>query len=109
MSKPAVLRDPKLQAEFDKNGFVKIRIFTAEQVNRLHDYYLKTQTEHETIINKKKFHSTNDTDNADLISIVDSFIKEVMFEIFGELPSFKWLIPFKVGGFHSAFFYKKKD
>jgi len=80
MNKPRVFRDEKLQNEFDENGFVKIRMFSPEQIKRLHDFYVKTQHQHETVIDKKKFHATNDTDNADLIQIADSFIKDVMFE-----------------------------
>ena len=80
MKKPGVFRDEKLQNEFDKNGFVKFRLFSKEQVKRLHEFYFKTQNAHETIIDKKKFHATNDTDNAELIASADAFIKEVMFE-----------------------------
>jgi len=77
MSKPKVFRDEKLQNEFDENGFVKFRMFSPLQVTRLHDFYLQTQQQHETVIDKRKFHATNDTDNATLINSADSFIKEV--------------------------------
>jgi hypothetical protein len=80
MSKPKVFRDEKLQSEFDENGFVKFRMFSFEQVKRLHDFYLQTQQQHEIVIDKRKFHATNDTDNASLIDSADRFIKEVMFE-----------------------------
>lgn len=80
MDKPRVFRDEKMQREFDENGFVKFRMFSAEQVKRLHDFYLSTQHEHETIIDKRKFHATNDTDNATLIADADKFIKQVMLE-----------------------------
>jgi len=80
MKKPSVFRDEKLQNEFDENGFVKFRLFSEEQVKRLHDFYFNTQGAHETVIDKKKFHATNDTDNAALIASADAFIKQVMFE-----------------------------
>lgn len=80
MSKPRVFRNEQLQKEFDENGFVKFRMFKPAQVKRLHDFYFQTQLAHETIIAQKKFHATNDTDNAGLIADADRFIKEVMFE-----------------------------
>jgi hypothetical protein len=80
MNKPRVFRDENLQNEFDKNGFVKFHMFSKEQVKLLQDYYLETQSKHETVIDRKKFHATNDTDNAELIASADSFIKKIMFE-----------------------------
>lgn len=80
MTKPAVFKSEQRQAEFDQNGFVKFRMFSPAQVKRLHDFYLQTQPAHETIIDKKKFHATNDTDNEALIADADRFIKDVMFE-----------------------------
>lgn len=80
MSKPRVFRDEQLQKEFDDNGFVKFRLLTDEQVQHLNDFYFKTQAEHETIIDKKKFHATNETDNAQLIATADAFIKNIMLD-----------------------------
>ena len=80
MDRPRVFIDEKLQKEFDESGFVKFRMFSHDQVKRLRDFYLRTQKEHETVIEKRKFHATNDTDNAQLIADADKFIKEVMFE-----------------------------
>ena len=80
MAKPRVFRDENLQREFDENGFVKFRLLSKAQIRRIQDFYLKTQEQHETVIDKKKFHATNDTDNPELISGADSFIKEVVGE-----------------------------
>ena len=80
MNKPRVFLDEKLQKEFDENGFVKFQMFSKEQVSRIHNFYYKMQEQHETVIDKKKFHATNDTDNANLINETDNFIKQVMFE-----------------------------
>jgi ectoine hydroxylase-related dioxygenase (phytanoyl-CoA dioxygenase family) len=80
MSKPRVFKSEQLQKEFDENGFVKFRMFKPEQIRRLADYYRQTKTAHETIIDKKKFHATNETDNAALIAGADQLIKEVMME-----------------------------
>lgn len=80
MQKPRVFRDEKLQKEFDENGFVKFRMFSPEQMARLHNFYMDTQDAHETVADKRKFHSTNDTDNSELIFDADSIIKQVMFE-----------------------------
>lgn len=80
MTKPSVFRDEQLQKEFNENGFVKFRMFNAEQMQRLRDFYLATQPDHETVIDRRKFHTTNDTDNAVLIGDADSLIKQVMFE-----------------------------
>ena len=80
MAKPRVFRDEKLQSEFDENGFVKFKLLSEAQIHRIDDFYLKTQEQHEIVIDKKKFHATNDTDNPELIAKADSFIKEVMGE-----------------------------
>jgi hypothetical protein len=80
MAKPRIFLNDQLQKEFDENGFVKFSMFSKEQVEKLHNFYLKTQIQHETVIDKKKFHATNDTDNAGLIASADEFIKQVMFE-----------------------------
>jgi ectoine hydroxylase-related dioxygenase (phytanoyl-CoA dioxygenase family) len=80
IEKPAVFKDANLQKEFDENGFVKFRMFNESQIRRIHDFYIQTQEEHETIIDSKKFHATNETDNAKLIAESDRFIKDVMME-----------------------------
>jgi hypothetical protein len=80
ISKPKVFRDENLQNEFDINGFVKFHLLSKDQIRRLHDFYLENQEQHETVIDKKKFHATNDTDNAELIAAAGDFIKSVMFE-----------------------------
>lgn len=80
VSKPRVFVDEKLQREFDENGFVKFRMFSQDQIERLSDFYFRTKQAHETVIEQRKFHATNDTDNAQLISDADRFIKSVMFE-----------------------------
>jgi len=80
MKKPSVFRDEKLQQEFDANGFVKFRLLSIEQIKQLHDFYFKTQAAHETVIDERKFHATNDTDNAQLIADADQFIKQVIIE-----------------------------
>ena len=80
MDKAHVFKNGSLQKEFDENGFVKFRMFSAEQVEKLHNYYLSTQQEHETVIDKRKFHATNDTDNEHLIADADKFIKTILSE-----------------------------
>jgi len=81
IAKPRVFKNEQLQNEFDENGFVKFHFLSPEQVKRLHDFYMETQMQHEaSVVNRKKFHATNDTDNAQLIADADSFIKEVMGE-----------------------------
>ena len=81
MQKPRVFINEELQNEFDKNGFVKFRLLSNEQVKRLHDFYIGTQTQHESsVVDRKKFHATNDTDDAGLIAGADAFIKQVMME-----------------------------
>lgn len=80
MHRFSVFKDELLQKEFDENGFVKFRMFTPEQVARLREFYINTREAHETVADKRKFHSTNDTDNSGLITDADNLIKEVMFE-----------------------------
>ncbi len=78
--KPKIFKDDALQKKFDEDGFVKFRMFSEAQIKRIHNFYLQTQEAHETIIASKKFHATNETNNAKLIADSDTFIKEVMME-----------------------------
>lgn len=80
MPKPAIFKDEELQRKFDEDGFVSFSMFSAEQVQRIHAFYLRTQAAHETIAESKKFHATNETNNADLIGESDQFIKSVFME-----------------------------
>jgi ectoine hydroxylase-related dioxygenase (phytanoyl-CoA dioxygenase family) len=79
-TKATIFRDQQLQDEFDKNGFVKFRMFSEEQIGRIRDYYMQTQEAHETIADQRKFHATNETNNPELISSSDNMIRKIMME-----------------------------
>ncbi len=80
INKPKVFVNNQLQQSFDENGWVKFRLFSEDQIARIHNFYLLHQTAHETIADKKKFHATNETDNSELIKICDEYIKSIMLE-----------------------------
>jgi hypothetical protein len=84
INKPRVFVSNQLQQNFNKNGWVKFRLFSEDQIARIHKFYLSHQAAHEVIAEKKKFHATNETDNIELIKICDEYIKSVMLEEIGK-------------------------
>jgi hypothetical protein len=90
-----IFRDKKVQADFEREGFVKIPLLNRAQVDRLLNGYEKNRPEHDKI---KAFHHTS-TDTADmaLIKEEDSLIKETLVtELNKMMESYKPL----VGCFH---------
>jgi hypothetical protein len=71
-----IFKSEKIQALFDKNGFVKIPLLNHEQSNKLTALFKETAKEHEIVSNLH--HTTTDTQNLDLICRVDSDIKSIL-------------------------------
>ncbi len=91
----AIFKDEKLQAAFDRDGFVKIPLLNAEQVDELIKLYNETSGEHAKV--KTLHHTTTDTQNPEVIYKVDAKIKEVFLpELEKIMTNYKSLI----GSFH---------
>lgn len=61
--------DPVLQQRFEEDGYVKLRLLTEEQADALYQFYLSRLEQHQVV--KSLYHSTTDTENAELIDEVD--------------------------------------
>ena len=75
-----VLKDEKLQAQFERDGYVRMKFLNEQQIKRLRDFYEEVRQEHEAAIREKCLYSTSDTGNPDLLNRVDKVVKEVMVE-----------------------------
>jgi hypothetical protein len=73
-SKAPILKDPKLQKEFDENGFVKVNLLTDTEADELYDFFMAHSREHDAI--PGKYQSTTHTNDPNLIRKVDSYLKE---------------------------------
>ncbi|MDB5282352.1 MAG: hypothetical protein JWO06_1427 [Bacteroidota bacterium] len=80
LSTPPLMKDERLQLEFERNGFVKFRFLEPNQLEELKQLYESTKSEHEVIADEKKFHATSQTDNTELVIAVDKKVREVMKE-----------------------------
>jgi len=90
-----IFKDEKLQADFEKNGFLKFSLLNPGQADELVALFNSTRNEHATVA--RLHHTTTDTYNPDLIYKVDAKIKEIF------LPGLeKILLDFKplIGSFH---------
>lgn len=70
-----LFKDKAQQDFFDKNGYVKVRLFTNQQADELVKCFNDTRTQHQTV--KNLHHTTTDTENPELIYPVDAKIKEL--------------------------------
>ena len=70
-----IFKDPLYQLSFEKNGFVKVPLLNEKKVNELFELFNITRKQHETVANLH--HTTTDTQNADLIYLVDKKIYHV--------------------------------
>jgi len=75
-----VFKDKKLQAKFDSDGYVKLQLFSAQQIATLRNFYAPIQQEHEAAIREESLYSSVETGNADLLIRVDKIVKEVVME-----------------------------
>jgi ectoine hydroxylase-related dioxygenase (phytanoyl-CoA dioxygenase family) len=62
---PPLFKDPSLQAAFDKDGYVKIKLLSAEEAADLKAYYLSLQHDH---IGEYGFHISLENTNAGYIN-----------------------------------------
>ena len=86
-----VFIDPKLQKKFDEDGYVKFRLLTDEQADDLYRFYFDHQKEHAKAT--ELYHSTSDTNDAELIAKVDAKLTDVLLpEIKKHLANFDVMI-----------------
>lgn len=72
-----IFRQKKIQASFDRNGFVKLKLLTENQVDELYRFFIANQARHATV--SHLHHTTTDTMDSDLMRAVDEKLKSVLF------------------------------
>jgi ectoine hydroxylase-related dioxygenase (phytanoyl-CoA dioxygenase family) len=71
-----IFKDLKLQEQFEREGFVKLKLFAPEQIAKLRDYYEEVKQEHEAAMQDHSLYSSVETGNADLLMKLDHIVKE---------------------------------
>ena len=72
----ALFQSDSLQAEFEENGFVKVNLLSKSEVNKLTSAYQDVAEEHERI--GIPYITTSHSNNADLITKVDTILQKVI-------------------------------
>ena len=86
-----IFKDDKYQHDFEQNGFVTLPMLNNVQVDELNSFFASTQKQHETVANLH--HTTTDTENIELINLVDKKIKSIFLpELDKVLCNFKALV-----------------
>lgn len=75
-----VLKDPKLQKQFDEDGFVKLKLLDEAALKRLRDFYITVQAEHEAAINDPCLYSSVETGNRQILVETDKLVKEILMD-----------------------------
>ncbi len=75
-----VLKDPKLQKQFEEDGFVKMRLLNENDIKRLRDFYTTVQAEHEASVNEPCLYSSVETGNRQILVDTDKLVKEILMD-----------------------------
>jgi hypothetical protein len=71
-----IFKDLALQRQFDRDGYVKIKLLSLEKAKQLYDFYMQRQKDHDVI--DSLYHSTTHTNNPDLILEIDNELKTAL-------------------------------
>lgn len=75
-----VFKDNKLQVQFEEDGYVKLSLFSKQQITRLREFYVPLQQKHEAAIREQSLYSSVETGDANLLRQVDREVKAVVME-----------------------------
>ncbi|MBS1685325.1 MAG: phytanoyl-CoA dioxygenase family protein [Bacteroidetes bacterium] len=75
-----IFKDEKLQAAFESDGYVKLKLFTPEQIQVLRDYYEGVRAEHEAAMQTESLYSSVETGNPDLLIALDQLVKTTIMD-----------------------------
>jgi hypothetical protein len=88
-----VFKDKILQALFENDGYVKLKLFTPGQIERLRSYYENVRQEHEASLNDHALYSSVETGNPELLIAVDKLLKEtIMAQVEATFQNYQTLI-----------------
>lgn len=71
-----IFKDPELQARFERDGYVKIKLLDREKAKLLYDFYIQHQAEHAVV--GSRYQATTHTNNPELILQINKQIKSVL-------------------------------
>lgn len=80
MSEP-VFKDINLHTLFRQQGYIRLPLFTEEQIGKLSTIYNTYREAHRLADSTRYFHATQDTGNSQLAREVDQAIKQVMLPV----------------------------
>jgi hypothetical protein len=75
-----VFKEEKLQSQFESQGYVKLKLFSPTQIEKLRTYYDKVQSEHEATLQSHALYSSVETGNADLLMAIDKLLKDTIMD-----------------------------
>lgn len=88
-----VFKDKHLQHAFEQDGYVKLKLFSAEQIDILRKHYETVRSEHEANIHFRSLYSSVETGNPELLSTLDSLVKaSVIPQIEAVFQNYQFLI-----------------
>ena len=77
-----IFKDPAMQEQFDRDGYVKMKLLDAEKADELYRYFIAQQSDHDVV--NGLYQSTTHTNNPDLIRSVDTHLKSVLLPELGK-------------------------
>lgn len=77
-----IFKDPALQEQFDRDGYVKIKLLDADKADELYRYFIAQQSEHDVV--NGLYQSTTHTNSPELIKKVDTYLKSVIVPELGQ-------------------------
>lgn len=82
-SKFPIFKDAALQEQFERDGFVKMKLLDAAKADELYQYFISQQAEHDVV--QGRYLSTTHTNNPDLIRKVDEHLKAAVLPELGRI------------------------
>ena len=75
-----VFKDEILQARFEREGYLKLKLFTPCQIAKLRDYYDNVKPQHEAALQSPSLYSSVETGNPELLIAIDKIVKDTVLE-----------------------------
>jgi hypothetical protein len=73
-----IFKDKKLQEQFECEGFVKLNLFTVDQIDILRKHYDTVRPQHEAVIQFRSLYSSVETGNPELLIALDKLVKNTI-------------------------------
>lgn len=73
-----VFKDPKLQEQFEREGYLKLKLFSPDQIGKLRAHYDTVRPQHEAVIQFRSLYSSVETGSPELLIALDKLVKETI-------------------------------